>query len=100
MDLRRARRKRSRSMRTRAPTPRRVSQSRTPSVASPRHQQAEPLGIALVRTRLADFPAADNQQPPADREQLVQVARNQQDSAAGSGEVENRAMDFRGRGEI
>ena len=82
METRRARRERSRSTRTRAPTPRAVSQSRTASVARPRHQQAKPLGIALVRTRLANFSAADHHQPPADREQLVEVARNQQHRAA------------------
>src|ERR1700731_1279829 len=100
MDLRRARPARSRSMRTRVPELRTVSQSRTASVARPGHQQAQPLGIALIGIRLANFPAADNQQPSADREQLVEVARNQQDRAAAGTKVENRAMDFRGRGEI
>src|SRR5579862_3953662 len=100
MDWRRARRARLRSARTRSPAPRTVSQSMRASVARPGHQQAQPLGIALVGTRLADFSAADDQQPPADSEQLVEVARNQQDSAAAPCEVENRAMHFGGRGEV
>src|SRR5208282_2469504 len=77
-----------------------VSQSRTALVARPGHQQAQPLGIALAGIGLTDFSAADNQQPPAYREQLVEVARNQNHRAAASREVENRAMDFGGRGEV
>src|ERR1700722_11240224 len=100
MDLRRARRERSRSMRTRAPALRTVSQSRTASVARPGHQQTQPLGIALIGTRLADFPAADDQQPSADREQFVEVARNQHNGAAVRCEVENCAMHFGGCGKV
>src|SRR5580704_8075049 len=99
-ETRRARQVRSRSMRTQARAPRRVSQSRTASVARPGHQQAQPLGIALSGTRLTDFPAADNQQPSADCEQFVEVARNQQHRAASGAEVENCAMHFSGRREI
>src|SRR5260221_5199299 len=98
--MRRAQRARSRSARMREPELRAVSQSRTASVARPGHQQAQPLGIALTGIGLANFSAADNQQPAAYREQLVEVARNQQHRAAAGGKLQNSAMDLGGRSEI
>src|SRR5260370_10341365 len=48
----------------------------------PAHQQAELPRTSLVSARLTNFSMIDNHQAPPRREQLVEIARDQQDRAA------------------
>src|ERR1700682_3761297 len=81
-----------------------VSQERTASRAalfpSPGHQQAQPLRGAFVGAGLANFSMTYHHQAPAGREQLVEVAGDQQHRAAACREFQNCPMHFRSGGEI
>ena len=59
---------------------------------APGHQQAQPPGIAIAADSSANFAAADDQQPPADGEQLVEIAGDQKHRAAVGREFEQHAM--------
>src|SRR5579871_3677858 len=67
---------------------------------APRHQQAQFFGRAISRIGRADFSAADYKQTRRHREQLVEIARDEQDRAAIGSEVEQDTMHVGGRREV
>src|SRR5579862_632663 len=64
------------------------------------HQQSESFRIAITGFGRAEFTAADDEQPRRHREQLVEVAGDQQNSAPVRGKLQQQSMHLRSRREV